>query len=218
MKTPAIHIFDMDHTLIDADCDVSWKSYAVKAGLAPADAIQEADRFFEQYNAGKLDIGEFMLFQFREFIGRTPAEMAEHTKAHFESFIRDHCYPAALELVKSLRASGKPVAILTSTNTAIAGPVGAYFGIGSIMGTTLEVIDGRYTGRIVGEYAAGPGKIAPAAAFAASFGLTPAEVAYYGDSINDRNILEAVGFPFAVNPSAALAALALERNWPVIRF
>ena len=47
---------------------------------------------------------------------------------------------------------------------------------------------------------------------------TLADIAYFGDSINDRFILEAVGHPFAVNPSPALDALAEQRGWTKIKF
>ncbi len=49
-------------------------------------------------------------------------------------------------------------------------------------------------------------------------GLTLAEAAYYGDSVNDVPILEAVGHPVAVNPSPLLRRAAEERGWPIIDF
>ena len=39
---------------------------------------------------------------------------------------------------------------------------------------------------------------------------------YYGDSINDRYILEACGFPYTVNPSASLRVLAERQHWPIL--
>ncbi len=213
-----VYIFDMDHTLINADCDVSWKSYAVRHGLAPASALAEADAFFDDYNRGCLDFEAFVRFQLREFAGHTPAEMAVETARHFEEFIRPQVYPAALALVKALLAKQVPVAILTSTNEAIARPVADYFGITELMGTRLELADGRYTGRIDGEYFAKAGKIAPATAFVERHGRTLADLVYYGDSINDRNVMEIAGRPVAANPSAALEELARERGWETVRF
>ncbi len=208
----------MDNTLINADCDVTWKNYCVKYGLAPADALKEADRFFEQYNAGALDVEAFLEFQLREFAGHTPEEMAGHTRKHFEEFILPEYYRKAGEKVKNILQKGFPVAILTSTNNAIARPVADFFGIRTVLGTILEVKDGVYTGRLEGTYGVGTGKIAPATAFAGEHGGTLAEVEYYGDSINDRYILEAVGFPVAANPSPALKALAEKNNWRIIYF
>lgn len=216
--TPEVYIFDMDHTLIDADCDVTWIDYTIAAGIAAADAQERAAYFFEEYNKGTLDIEEFLAFQLRDFIGHTPEEMAEHSRRHFERFIRAHIYAEAKTLIDSLKSSGVPLAILSSTNNVLVRPVADYFGITEVMGTTLELRDGRYTGGIVGEYGAQSGKIAPARAFAARHGATLAQTAYYGDSINDRNILEAVGFPCATNPSEALRTLAVEKNWRILSF
>ncbi len=218
MNTPSVFIFDMDHTLINADCDVTWKSYCVKHKLAPENALTLADEFFDQYNEGRLDINEFLLFQLREFIGNTPEVMAEHARRHFEEFIKPNIYAKALEKVQSLLAKNFPVAILTSTNEIIASPVADFFGIKTVLGTMLETEHGVYTGRITGEYRAGAGKVAPAKDFAAGFGKTLADLEYYGDSINDRNILEVSGFPVAANPSKALRELAEASNWKIVNF
>ena len=217
-REPKFYIFDMDHTLINADCDVTWKSYGVAAGIAPENALELADAFYRQYQAGTLDPEEFMQFQFREFIGHSRAEMEKHAHAHFEQFIRSRCYVAAQNLVKSLLACGTPVAILTSTNTTLARPVADYFGIREVMGTTLELVVERDTARTAGNYTVGAGKIAPAEDFARRCGGTLEELAYYGDSINDLNLLERVGFPVAANPDETLRRVAAERGWPVIDF
>lgn len=150
MKTPAVYFFDMDHTLINNDCDVSWKQFAVRHNLAPESDLAEADRYFDDYNAGTLDVEEFYLFQFREFIGKTPEEMRPLSELHFEEYVRPHIYPEARKLVGSLLDAGFPVAILTSTNSVVAQPLAECLGIREVLGTTLELEDGRYTGRITG--------------------------------------------------------------------
>ena len=112
--------------------------------------LAEADRYFDDYNAGTLDVEEFYLFQFREFIGKTPEEMRPLAELHFEEYVRPHIYPEARKLVGSLLDAGFPVAILTSTNSVVAQPLAECLGIREVLGTTLELADGRYTGRITG--------------------------------------------------------------------
>ena len=102
--------------------------------------------------------------------------------------------------------------------SALAAPCGAYFRVNDLLGTTLEVVDGRYTGGLSGEYVLGEGKIRVAAAYAARYGLSLAETAYYGDSINDAPILGAVGFPTAVNPAPALREMARREGWAIRDF
>ena len=130
--------------------------------------------------------------------------------------MRPHIYPEARKLVGSLLDAGFPVAILTSTNSVVAQPLAECLGIREVLGTTLELADGRYTGRITGTYGAQEGKVEIAAAWAAGHGFALADFAYYGDSVNDVNILNAVGFPFAVNPAPELLKLAREKEWPVL--
>ena len=38
----------------------------------------------------------------------------------------------------------------------------------------------------------------------------------YGDSLNDRWLMESVGWPVAVNPSNDLASIARKQGWPVV--
>ena len=63
-----------------------------------------------------------------------------------------------------------------------------------------------------------PDCLALAEQWAARHGVTLADFAYYGDSVNDVQILEAVGFPNTVNPSGELRRIAEERNWPILNW
>jgi len=217
VKPPSVFFFDMDHTLIDNDCDMSWKQFVVRHGLAPESDLAEADRHFDDYNAGVLDVNEFNLFQCREFIGKTEAEMSELSRRHFEEFVADRIYPDGKKLVESLLDAGCPVAILSSTNSIVTRPIADALGIREVLGTTLELdTSGRFTGRITGPYGAREGKVEIAAAWAKKHCVTLAGIAYYGDSVNDIDILRAVGFPNTVNPAPELRELARKNAWPIL--
>lgn len=219
MKLPSVFFFDMDHTLIDHDCDVSWKQFVVRHGLAPESDLAEAERHFDDYNAGVLDVEAFHLFQFREFIGNTESEMLELTRMHFEECVKGRVYSEGRRLVREALDAGSPVAILSSTNSIIARPVADELGIREVLGTTLELdASGRFTGRITGPYGAREGKTEIAAAWAAAHGVTLADFAYYGDSVNDIDILRAVGFPHMVNPAPELRELARKNRWPILHW
>ena len=51
--------------------------------------------------------------------------------------------------------------------------------------------------------------------YAAAHDLSLEESVAYADSASDLAMLEAVGFPVAVNPEARLAAIARRRGWHV---
>ena len=210
--SPEFYFFDMDHTLIDNDCDVSWKDFMVAEKLAPPEALKTAADFYQTYLEGRLDPDAFTRFQLNEFIGRTEAEMSALCRKHFEVMVKSKIYPEAETLVRNTIAAGYLVVLLTATNRIIAKPLADYFGIDRIVATELESdANGRYTGKFTGVYAAAQGKVTLAEKFCRDNGLSLNNAAYYGDSINDRFILDAVGFPFVVNPGSDLKKLAEEK-------
>jgi phosphoserine phosphatase len=86
------------------------------------------------------------------------------------------------------------------------------------LGTVGELVDGTYTGRLVGPVLHGPAKLDAVARLAAEQGFDLRASSAYSDSVNDRPLLEGVGRPVAVNPDRYLRDLAAERGWPVQDF
>lgn len=210
--------FDMDHTLIDNDCDVSWKHFVAAHGLGPADSADIADRFFEDYRNGRLDQKAFSRFQYAEFVGKTPGEMKELSDSHFRELVLPTVYLKAKAFIEEIQDNGGRVGILTSTNAVLAAPVAEYFKADLLIGTELELAGGKFTGGYVEPYAGGPGKVELLDGFAKAVKIPASELAYFGDSIYDRFVLGYVGHPFAANPSDELRRLAEQNNWRIISF
>ena len=91
---------------------------------------------------------------------------------------------------------------------------GTFTGI-RVFATRLEEIEGRWTGRILGEPMFGEAKARAAKRMAEETRLDLSGCYAYGDSLNDRWLMETVGRPAAVNPSNELAAIARMQGWPV---
>jgi HAD superfamily hydrolase (TIGR01490 family) len=210
-----IVFFDMDHTLIHNDCDVSWKEFLIDAGIAPGDERIEAQRHYEDYCAGQLDEETFLWFQTRQFIGKTLEEMRALSQRHFEERVRHRIYPRARQAVAATLERGVPVAILSSTNTVVAEPIAEALGIPKTICTELELRDGVFTGRIVPPYCFRAGKIPHAQAYCDSLGKSLDRAAYFGDSTNDIPMLEVVGAPVTINPTGVLLAKAQEMGWVI---
>jgi phosphoserine phosphatase len=87
-----------------------------------------------------------------------------------------------------------------------------------VSATKLELAAGSWTGRIVGEAMFGEAKARAARRFCAAQRIAAAECFAYGDSTNDRWMLEAVGRPRAVNPADDLARIARRNGWPILRW
>ena len=214
---PKIFFFDMDHTMINNDCDVSWKQFAVAQGLAPAEDLREADRFFKLYEAGKLPFDEFLLFQLREFSGRSTDEMKDWSQQHFDQVVRKRIYADAVKEVEKAKILGI-VAVLSATNSVLCQPLANFLGIEHVEATELEIFDDIFTGRISQDYCCGEGKVSVAENFCTAHGLEISEAAYYGDSYSDRFVLDTVGFPYAVNPNSRLREISEQKGWTILNW
>ena len=87
-----------------------------------------------------------------------------------------------------------------------------------VFATRLEEMEGRWTGRVLGEAMFGAAKARAAKRLAEEMRLDLERCYAYGDSLNDRWLMAAVGRPAAVNPSKDFADVARTRGWPVLNW
>jgi len=215
----ALALFDLDHTLLSGDSDHAWGHFLAERGVVdPERFIQRSDHYLVEYDAGRLDIGEFLEFQTAPLV----AERYERLLALREEFIEHRIPPlisdAARTLVASHRAAGHTLAIITATNDFITRPIAGLFGIDHLIATELEHVEGAFTGRIIGAPCFREGKIDKLREWLAARGEELAGSWFYSDSRNDLPLLELVDHPVAVNPDPVLEAEAGRRGWPIHRF
>jgi HAD superfamily hydrolase (TIGR01490 family) len=114
--------------------------------------------------------------------------------------------------------AGQRVWLVTATPVELASIIARRLGLTGALGTVAEVVDGAYTGRLVGEPLHGPAKAAAVLALADREGLDLDRCSAYSDSINDLPMLSAVGRAVAVNPDSALRMEARTRGWEIRDF
>lgn len=134
-----------------------------------------------------------------------------------DRFIAPYVYLEAIDLVTHHHAEGRDVVIVSASSEDLVAPIARLVGADHVVASRMEVLDGRYTGRI-DYYAYGPAKAAAVRELAADRGYDLSRCWAYSDSVTDLPMLEAVGHPVAVNPDRALLRLARERGWEVRRF
>lgn len=212
--------FDLDHTLINNDCDVSWKEFLVEQEYAPVESLRQSQDFFEQYLKGERIAEEFIEFQLQEFRGETEESLRDLLLAHCVEKVIPKVIPDAKEVLdKKLAEEGTIVALLTASQGPIVSPIAKLFGVEHVCSNNLEKDkNGRFTGNLIAPFAGGEGKVHYAKLFCDKHGCKLEEAEYYGDSISDRFILDAVGDPFAVNPDEPLRKIATEKGWNIVEW
>ena len=134
-----------------------------------------------------------------------------------EPVLRPLVYAEPLHLVRHHRERGERVYIVSATLQEIVDHIADDLGFDGAIGSTCEIVDGRYTGRSL-RAAHGEGKARALRDLAGADGLDLESSTAYSDSYSDVPFLEAVGHPVAVNPDRRLKSIARTRAWPTIRF
>ena len=107
--------------------------------------------------------------------------------------------PGARTLVRTLKRLGYQVAIVSGGFTQITDLLAADLELDYAAANTLEVVDGRLTGRVVGPIVDRPGKAAALREFARAAGVALSETVAIGDGANDLDMLAAAGLGVAFN-------------------
>ena len=127
-------------------------------------------------------------------------------------------YPQMLAVAYEHQDAGRPVYICTAASYEMARLLSLVLGFDGGVGSRSEVLDGVYTGREGGIFAYREGKAQAIRELAATEGIDLAASYAYSDSESDLPMLRAVGHPVAVNPDSALARIAREEGWEILRF
>lgn len=214
-------LFDLDHTLLPIDSDYEWGQFAVRLGIVDASHHRsENDRFYRQYQQGTLDIHEYLSFQVGPLGAHSCEQLADWHARFMDEVIRPAIRPTALELVARHLDAGDLCAIVTATNEFVTGPIAKAFGVEHLIATTLECVDGRFTGRARGTPTYREGKVARTGDWLRALGHDWGSFERswcYSDSSNDLPLMSHVTDPVATNPDDRLAAHAREHGWPVLR-
>ena len=213
-------IFDLDNTLLDGDSDYNWGIYLVKKGYLDEEEYKvKNQKFFEEYQNGKLDIFAFAEFQFQFLKNNTRKFLNDVRSDYIDEIIKPMVLKKAVDLVSQHKEAGDSLLIITATNSFITKPIGELFGIENLIGTDPEEHLGEFTGKVKGTPSFKEGKVTRLFDWldARDFKLTDFEKTFfYSDSHNDLALLEVVTNPVVVNGDKILLEKAQEKNWPTL--
>lgn len=212
-------LFDLDNTLLHGDSDFEWAQYLVAQGVLDREVYEARNlEFYRQYQAGTLDIHQFLDFQLKP--------LARHSREQLDRWHRDFMKTRVLPMItrkaRDLVAShdGNARCVVTATNSFVTWPITREFGIDNLIATEPEVgADGQFTGMVSGVPSFREGKVVRVEAWLKELGLdwsSFTETWFYSDSLNDLPLLSKVSHPVAVDPDATLEAHALSRRWPIL--
>jgi HAD superfamily hydrolase (TIGR01490 family) len=163
-----------------------------------------------------MDIQAYLDFSLAPLALIPRAELDQLHREFMRTVIEPMRLSRADDLIRQHRDAGDRLLIITSTNRFIVEPICQSLGIDELLATDLEMIDGRYTGKIVGTPTYREGKVERFNQWLAENNEQSEGSYFYSDSINDLPLLLQVTHPVAVDPDAPLREEAASRGWDII--
>lgn len=213
----ALAIFDLDNTLLAGDSDYLWGLFLAEQGIVDRVHYErENERFYREYQEGRLDIQEFLRFSLRVLRDHDREALLGWRSRFLDEKIEPIVLAGALALVERHRAAGDTLLIITATNAFVTAPIADRFGIPHLIASIPEERGGRFTGEVAGTPSFQHGKVARLREWLTERGGDLSGSHFYSDSHNDIPLLELVDRPVAVDPDERLARHARARGWPII--
>ncbi len=213
-------LFDLDNTLLDGDSDFEWGQFLIRIGVLDREIFEEKNlAFFEQYQAGTLNIHEFLDFQLKPLARHSRSVLDNWHQQFMQESVLPIISPAARELVQQHLGAGDLCAIITATNSFVTAPIAREFGIPHLIATEPEQIDQSFTGKVSDIPCFREGKILRLEKWLSGLGLSLdnfSSSTFYSDSHNDLPLMNKVQHPVAVNPDKKLRTHAQLNGWPII--
>jgi phosphoserine phosphatase len=186
-------VMDVDSTLIQDEVIELLGTHAGCAG--------EVARVTEEAMRGHLDFASSLQARVALLAGLDAAVLDEVRRA-----VR--LAPGARTLVRTLKRLDYRFAIVSGGFRQVTDELAAELGIDYAAANTLEVVDGRLTGRLVGPILDRAGKAAALERFAQEAGLPLSQTVAIGDGANDLDMIARAGLGIAFNAKPAVRQAA----------
>ena len=152
-----------------------------------------------------------------ELIAGVPVRNLERLTPRVLAGVLPRIYPQMLGRAYEHQEAGRRVYIVTAALQEMADVLARVLAFDGGIGSRLEVLDGRYTGRPAGPFNYREGKVVSMCELAEREGLDLSASYAYSDSESDLPMLRAVGHAVVVNPDAELTRIARGEGWEIVR-
>lgn len=188
-------VFDVDSTLIQGEV---IEMLAARAG---SEVEAEVRRVTEEAMAGHLDFAGSLTRRVAALRG-LPSSVVDDVAAEIE------LTPGARTTIRTLKRLGYRCGVVSGGFTQVIAGLADELKLDFVAANELEIVDGRLTGRVVGEIVDRPGKATALRRFAEAHEIPIEQSVAVGDGANDIDMLSTAGLGVAFNAKQALRDVA----------
>jgi HAD superfamily hydrolase (TIGR01490 family) len=204
-----IAIVDVDGTLIEGQIQQGLINFLFKKKRIGVVYMIKLNLWFILYKL-HLNSNVKYIFEFglRYLKDRDVKEIDLLVEEYIKEVVEKKIFSRSVELVSKLRADGYNVVLLSTAVDVLIRRVSSIFGADDFLCTRLEIMDGRYTGHILGGIVYGEEKVEIIKQYIQSKSYALSEAVAYADHESDLSLLRIVGKSYIVNPNGHMKSIA----------
>jgi fatty acyl-CoA reductase len=210
--------FDLENTLIASNVVESYSWLATRR-LGRDDRLRFVLKTLAEgpglLALDRKDRGDFLRTFYRRYEGAPIAQLEEDATELLSELIITKGFPAGFRRVRQHKALGHRTVLITGALDFVVEQNLRPLFDEIICARMAPAADGTWTGELTHAPPTGEARAMLMQDYADAEGLRLEEAVAYADSASDLPMLEAVGFPVAVNPETRLSAIARKRGWLV---
>jgi HAD superfamily hydrolase (TIGR01490 family) len=214
----AAAFFDLDRTLMAGSSGIFFARAAFETGMISRSRLaRDAYENLRFRLRGSTDErADAVRARVGEMIAGVPVRDLQRLSPRVLGGVLPRLYPQMLERAYDHQEAGRRVYIVTAALQEMADLLAHVLAFDGGLGSRLEVVDGRYTGRAAGPFNYREGKVRSMRALAEREGIDLAASYAYSDSESDLPMLRAVGHAVVVNPDPDLRRIAVQEGWEIV--
>lgn len=212
-------VFDVDRTLVPVTTtERIFIRYLAKRGVLRWQALWRTGLLVLKSLPQRVSPFEAIRRERAYLAGQPYNKMRRMAQDCFDAGIKQRISRAGVEAIKEHKAKGEMVVLLSGSLDFLLEPFKDYVGADHLIAAKMEVVNGRLTGRIVGDWPFGSYKAVLIRHFAEEHGLDFTRSYAYADHHTDHEVLRLFGNPVVINARTKMQEIARREGWTMKDF
>jgi putative phosphoserine phosphatase/1-acylglycerol-3-phosphate O-acyltransferase len=208
--------FDYDGTLISGfSAQAFYRHRIINREIGPIELTRTVLATIRGVRTEE-DFAAFLDMSLQAWKGKSEDELLALGANLFKHDIGSKLHTEVWQLVQAHHDMGHTVVVASSGTRFQVEPMAQEVGAEHVLCTSLEVIDGRLTGRVAGRPLWGAAKADALVALAAEHSFDLDASFAYSNGTEDVPLLRTVGQPVCIEPEDGLREVAEQEAWPIV--
>lgn len=206
-KNNVAAFFDVDDTLINVKSMFSFLGFLKRNyALSLCNNFYTTDETLSEVLKSELARIEINRLYYTLFQGLTVSFIERVGREWFDYHVKQDNFfiEPTNSYLKEHQKDGYSIHFVSGSFNVLLDPIANYLGVSSVLCNELEVVKGKYTGKLIQGPTIGEGKTERILMCAEDQQIELSRSYAYGDDISDLPMLSVVGFPRLVNPSTEM--------------